>query len=368
MEQILAEWVSFARSIQPGNLPTKDLRDHAEEMLRTIAKDLATPETELERSEKSKGLQPRIEGETAAEIHADCRLNSGFSIDLLASEYRALRASVLNLWFEDNKCNSRTEAEDIIRFNEAVDQALAESITRYSEAIILAQDIFLGVLGHDLRAPLHAINGGAQLLMQGGELESRSVKLGSRIYASALRMDKMLDNLLNFTQSRIGGGLKISTSDIDLADISKQVADEFQLSNPNRVIHNEVIGDCTGHWDAGRLSQAYQNLLGNALQYGSEDSAVMVITESHGDHVVFTVHNDGLPIPAEHQKQIFDLMHRGTQVDAERNMKKNLGLGLYIVQEIVTAHHGAVSVSSTEKSGTTFRVQLPKNKSLLQQT
>jgi len=342
-------------------MTNKDLRDHAEEMLRTIAKDVATPQTEFERSEKSKGHQPHIEGETPAEIHADCRLNSGFSIDLLASEYRALRASVLKLWFVGNTCNSQEQANELIRFNEAIDQALAESITRYTESMILSQDIFLGVLGHDLRDPLNSIGVSAQLLTQVGEPDSRSVMLGSRIYRSVLRMTKMLDNLLNFTQSRIGGGLKISTGYVDLAQISKDVVEEFRISNPERVIHNDLDGNCAGTWDAGRLSQAYQNLISNALQYGSVDSAVVVHTKDFGDHIVFTVQNKGVPIPVDNQRQIFDLMHRVPHVEAERNMKKNLGLGLYIVREIVTAHHGDISVSSTQEHGTIFRVQLPKN-------
>lgn len=361
MEPILKEWVSFARSIQPVDMTVKELRDHAEEMLRTIARDIATPQTEWERSEKSKGHQPRLEGETPAEIHADCRLNSGFSIDLLASEYRALRASVLKLWFAENKCDSEEDAEDLIRFNEGIDQALAESIARYTEAIILSQDIFLGVLGHDLRDPLNSIGAGAQFLTQVGDQDSRSVKLGSQMYTSVLRMNKMLDNLLNFTQSRIGGGLKISESYVDLAQISRDVVEEFRLSHPHRKIVNDIHGNCAGNWDAGRLSQTYQNLISNALQYGSAESSVVINTKDYGDHVIFTVQNEGTPIPTQHQARIFDLIHRVPHVDVERNITKNLGLGLYIVREIVTAHHGSISVSSTEETGTTFKIQLPKN-------
>ena len=359
MEQILRDWVSFARSIQPEEMTTKELRDHAEEMLRTIAADLATPQTVFESIEKSKGNQPRPEGLTAAEVHADCRLLSGFSIDLLASEYRALRASVLRLWFEDHKCNNREQAEELIRFNEAIDQALAESITRYTEGVILSQDIFLGVLGHDLRDPLNAIGAGAQFLTHVND-PSRAAKLGAQMYTSVLRMTKMLDNLLNFTQSRIGGGLKISAAQTDLAHISKNVVEEFQLSNPDRTIQNTVKGSCVGNWDEGKLSQAYQNLISNALQYGSLESAVVVSTEDHDDHVIFTVQNNGIPIPVENQKQIFNLMHRIPHIEAERNVKKNLGLGLYIVREIVTAHHGTISVTSTEDHGTIFTVRLPK--------
>lgn len=362
MEQILAEWVSFARSIQPTKMTTTELRDHAKEMLITIAKDLATAQSELERSEKSKGRQPSSEGETPAEIHADCRLRSGFTIDLLASEYRALRASVLKLWLTENKCDSAQAADELIRFNEGIDQALAESIVRYTENIVLSQDIFLGVLGHDLRDPLNSIAVGAQLLTAVDDSNSRSAKLGTQMYTTVLRMNKMLDNLLNFTQCRIGGGLQISVSNVDLAMISNDVVAEFRLSNPNRIIHNHADENCIGKWDAGRLSQTYQNLISNALQYGHTNSAVIVETKNCGDHIVFTVQNDGTPIPEQNQNQIFDLMHRIPNVDAERNLKKNLGLGLYIVREIITAHHGAISVSSTEENGTIFRVQLPKNK------
>jgi len=362
MEQILVEWVNFARSIQPAKMTTQELRDHAVEMLKTIAKDVATSQTEYERSEKSKGHQPHGEGDTAAEIHADCRLNSGFTIDLLAAEYRALRASVLKLWFAKNTCSTQQQADELIRFNEAIDQALAESITRYTESMILAQDIFLGVLGHDLRDPLNSIGAGAQFLLHSTQSDERSVRLGSQMYTSVLRMNKMLDNLLNFTQSRIGGGLKIIHEIVDLTQISKQVIEEFHLAHPTRIIHNETNGDCTGNWDGGRLSQAYQNLISNALQYGSIESEIRVTTTGFNDHIIFTVQNYGTPIPVGNQRTIFNLMHRIPHVEEERNMKKNLGLGLYIVREIVTAHEGDISVSSTDEEGTVFQVKLPKNK------
>ena len=360
MEKILTEWVSFARSIQPNEMTLMDLRDHAGQMLVVIAKDMVTPQTEYERSEKSKGRKSRTDDDTAAETHADSRLNSGFSIELLAAEYRALRASVLKLWFAENKCTSAEEADDVIRFNEAIDQALAESIVRYSEAVILAQDIFLGVLGHDLRDPLNAVGTGAQMLMQSHEQNGRIASLGSLMYASVIRMTKMLDNLLNFTQTRIGGGLKFVIVHADLGAIANQVVAEFRLSQPNRVIHNKTDGDCTGDWDADRMSQVYQNLISNALQYGSVDIPVEISTTAFNDHVVFQVTNQGEPIPKQDQQRIFDLMQRVSPANAERNAKKNLGLGLYIVREIVVAHNGTITVESMLESGTTFTVTLPK--------
>lgn len=358
METILVEWENFARGIQPpdGDMNVGELRDHAGDMLKTMALDLATPQTEYKRMEKSKGNKPKLKGETAPETHADDRWTSGFSIDHLVSEYRALRASVLRLWLLESRYNSE-EVEDVIRFNEAVDQALAESVNRYSEAVQTAQDVLLGILGHDLRTPLQFLGSSAQYLIHAPNMDSRQAELGARMYNSVMRMKSMLDNLLDFTQSRIGGGLRISPKDTDLAEVSTQVVAEFRPSCPSRVIHHEVIGDCRGEWDASRIGQVYQNLISNALQYGFPESDVVVSTRGSAQEVVLSVHNEGRPIPEQELEHMFGLLHRHAE---ENTSGTNLGLGLYITQEIVTAHQGTISVISSEAEGTTFRVRLPK--------
>lgn len=359
METILVEWENFARDIQPsdGDMNVAELRDHAGAMLRTIAADLVTPQTEQKRAEKSKGNKPRFKGETAPEAHADDRWTSGFSISLLVAEYRALRASVLRLWLRESRYNSG-QVEEVIRFNEAVDQALAESVARYSEAVQAEQDVLLGILGHDLRTPLQLLGNSAQYLIHAPNIDSGGqVELGTRMHNSVMRMKSMLDNLLDFTQSRIGGSVHISPTDTDLARVSAQVVGEFRPSNPSRIIHNEVIGDCRGTWDASRIGQVYQNLISNALQYGFPESDLVVSTRGNSQEVVLSVHNEGRPIPEEEQDHMFDLLHRHNRGGASN---KNLGLGLYITREIVTAHQGSISVTSTEAEGTTFRVRLPK--------
>jgi signal transduction histidine kinase len=362
METILIEWENFARGIQPsgGDMNVGELRDHAGEMLKTMALDLATPQTEHKRMEKSKGNKPRLKGETAPETHADDRWTSGFSIDLLAAEYRALRASVLRLWLQESRYNS-DEVEDVIRFNEAVDQALAESVTRYSEAVQTAQDVLLGILGHDLRTPLQFLGNSAQYLIHAPN-DSRQAELGARMYNSVIRMKSMLDNLLDFTQSRIGGSLRISPKDTDLAEVSTQVVAEFQPSCPSRVIHHEVSGDCRGEWDASRIGQVYQNLISNALQYGSPESALVVSTRGSLQEVVLSVHNEGRPIPEQELEHIFGLLHRHAEKDT---LNTNLGLGLYITREIVKAHQGTIDVISNQAEGTTFIVRLPKKQDSL---
>lgn len=361
MERILLEWEKFARENQPdsGEMNVVELRDHASEILKTVAHDLRTPQTETQRATKAKGETARVGGETAAEVHADDRWQAGFSIDLLVAEYRALRASVLHLWLLEDDSYRHEEVDDLIRFNEAIDQALAESVSRYSSAVQTAQDVFLGILGHDLRSPLQALGSGAQYLIHTQNDPSIN-KLGARLYNSVRRMGGMLDNLLDFTESRLGGGIKLALSETDLADVSAHVVEEFQSYNPDRVIRNEISGDCKGVWDAGRLAQIYQNLIGNALQYGVPDAAVTVLTREDGNEVVLSVHSLGATIPKKEQETVFKLFHRHDTSKPAAARNKNYGLGLYIVGEIVSAHHGTVRLTSTETEGTTFEIRIPK--------
>jgi hypothetical protein len=151
IESIVQAWEDFARTIEPPAL-TMDraaLRDHASAMLRVIAKDLTARQTALEQSEKSKGQGPRDDNDTAAESHADARLLSGYTIEQIVSEFRALRASVLRLWSNSAEKRQDVHPLDIIRFNEAIDQALAESVGRYARAVKKSQNLFLSILGHD---------------------------------------------------------------------------------------------------------------------------------------------------------------------------------------------------------------------------
>ncbi len=352
MEQILQGWEDFARNIQPSNrsMDVLELRDHAREILEEIASELATPDGERK-------LDPQ--GNTPAEIHADTRALSGFTVDQLLSEFRALRASVLNLWSRREKTATWFEVEDMSRFNAVLDRALAESVARYTEAQRQSQDIFLGVIGHDLRTPLSAINIGATYLMRSEEADAKLIQLGSRMFNSAVRMQEIIDNLLDFVRSRSGAGIPLHRGDVDLGVISDQIVEEFRASNPGAVIRAQVGGDVRGHWDGARIGQVYQNLIGNAIQYGSH-TPVSVLTRATDGEVVLSVHNEGTPIPPAMLKNMFDPMRRGMSVSAPLSNRKNLGLGLYIVREIVTAHNGSIEVSSTEVTGTMFTVRLPK--------
>jgi len=144
LEPILQSWEDFAKTI-PSTSPQMDvdaLRDHAEQMLRTIAEDLRTRQSATEQVDKSIGKANKGDGKTAAETHAILRHDAGFSINEMVSEYRALRSSVLRKWLQEIKSGTDFEVEDMTRFNEAIDQALAESVTNYSRTVTSTRNIF----------------------------------------------------------------------------------------------------------------------------------------------------------------------------------------------------------------------------------
>lgn len=360
MEPILKEWEQFARENQPAgsDMGVPELRDHARSMLQVIVADMNSAQTERERADKSQGHSPAADAETPAEVHATERLESGFSIGLLTAEYRALRASVLRLWCRDAWSREEQALEDVIRFNEAIDQALAESVSRYCDELIKNSDFFIGMLGHDLRSPLQFINLAAYKLGELKDADGSLGELGRRMLDSVERMKGMLDDLMDFTESRVGGGIRISCKDMDMAELCGNVVAALSATNPDRVIRLKTNGDCTGNWDAGRVAQICQNLIVNALQHGGADGEIEVTCDASVDEVMIAVHNDGEPIPDAQLQKIFELSERGVQ--PTNSAHRNLGLGLYIVKELARVHNGSASVTSSESGGTLFQVVLPK--------
>ncbi|WP_456239135.1 sensor histidine kinase [Pseudomonas saliphila] len=163
---------------------------------------------------------------------------------------------------------------------------------------------------------------------------------------------------MDFTESRLGTGLKISFGNADLAAISRQLVEEFRSVHHAHRFKHYVSGDCTGTWDRLRVAQICQNLISNAMQHGVAGGEIVVTCEGGDGNVILTVKNDGTPIPVAHQQEIFEISNRKHHMQGNPN--RNLGLGLYIVKELVTAHNGRIHVESTESAGTLFSVMLPK--------
>lgn len=367
-EPILAEWEAFARTCTPaaGAMDIAALRDHANEMLTVIAADLRTPQGGDAQAEKSRGNAPSTEGEpdTAAEEHGAGRAESGFTMEQMVSEYRALRASVLRLWIRENgEVVTAADVDDLTRFNEAIDQSLAESVTRYTEELGHSKEMFLAILGHDLRTPLDAVLTSSRFMLDTRELQEPFLTLTRRIASSSTRMVQMVGDLLDFTRSRLGGGIPIARAPMNMGKAVHDVVDEIAAAHPQRIIRIDARGQLQGEWDCARISQVVANLIGNALEHGTEGTAVTVeVGGDDDDEVCMAVANQGPVIRGDRLNGIFNPMKpRDPSAGApDGGPTGNLGLGLYIAERIVTAHGGRIGVVSSEADGTTFTVRLPR--------
>ncbi|WP_375745097.1 ATP-binding protein [Corallococcus interemptor] len=217
----------------------------------------------------------------------------------------------------------------------------------------------IGIVSHDLRNPVSAILLGAASLMRREELDERSTKAVSRIQSAAERAHRMIRDLLDFTQARLGGGLRIQRRPSDLHEIVDGVLEEIEATHPDREIRRRRSGSGLGVWDPDRLGQLAQNLVTNALKYSPRDTAIQVETHGGDDAVSLSIHNEGAPISPERMSRLFEPLQRASgEVDPS---SRSIGLGLYIVKQLVEAHRGIITVTSTAEEGTTFTVRLPRD-------
>ncbi|NHZ62395.1 sensor histidine kinase [Massilia genomosp. 1] len=364
LNDILIEWEEFAATLAPlKDADRIELRDHATAVLKVIVKDLETDQSESQSIAKSKGMAPLAQADTAAEVHATARMSSGLNSDQVMAEFRALRSSILRLWARSVPITTAEEIQDMVRFNEAIDQAQSESMARYSKLLRDAQSLFLAILGHDVRSPLGAVSMGAQVLLHDQTLPAKVLKVGLRIFNSAKRVDEIVRDLLDFSTSHLGEGIPIDPYTVDLGQIGMNVVEEARTFHPERRIGLVCEGDLSGAWDGPRLAQAFSNLISNALQHGKPEGPIHIaLTGSEAD-VVFAVTNDAETIPPATLRTLFDPVKSfAIRPPSERSASRvqNLGLGLYVVKEIVKAHEGQVAVTSSAEEGVTFTIRLPR--------
>jgi signal transduction histidine kinase len=366
MEAIVREWQTFATTLEPAASRMSDLalRDHASAILTAIAKDLETSQTPRAQADKSKGLAPApllSAPETAAATHGALRHVSGFDLNQLGAEYRALRASVVRLWMQANPTMiDSAVVDDLIRFNEAVDQAVAESTSRYAAELALSRDTFVAILAHDLRSPLNAISMLGMLLERGAANDTVRKQSG-QIQRSAKEMGAMIRELLDYTRTKLGKGIPVQPKACSLAAICRDAVDEVRSAQPERQLLLEVPEDVAAWVDDARLRQALSNLLNNAVQHGDPVAPISVLARTEGPDMVIKVKNHGEPIPAESLQVIFDpLVQLSTRSAAAPEVPStNLGLGLFIAREVALGHHGTLDVTSDVANGTIFTMRLP---------
>ncbi len=360
-EEITNEWIKYAReNIKPTfEMQVEEVTDHIKDMLERIAEDMDTSQTNAEQEKKSKGNKALKSRETkAASEHGAQRVELGFDIMQLSSEFRALRASILRLWAEKIRAeNWETDFHDMIRFNEAIDEAWMISLDHFQQKLDQSKNWFLGVLGHDLRNPISAVYGAQAILKLSQNLSEKEKGILQRSDFSLKRMTELINNLLEFTELNLGRGVVINRSLIDLSEHSEKIVQEIQLAYPKIDITIDTTDNIKGKWDASRLEQMMTNLITNAIHHGEPGSPVKVNLNSKEGQALFSVHNQGTPIPEGIKDKIFT--DRFTNNNEDTTKEKNYGLGLYIVKEIVEGHEGKIELTSTQEEGTIFTVALP---------
>lgn len=369
-EPILQLWEEFARTLAPAQpvLSSKELRNHGAELLEAIATDMRTPQTGDEQAEKSKGKGPYGPEDVVGAEHGSTRLGAGFSIEQVVAEYRALRASVFRLWAESQPEIGPIAAEEVTRFNEAIDQLLAASVGRFAkesrEALEEKQrrkDYFLATLAHELRNPLAPIAAGAALLKAHANDEERVNRVSEIIGRQASYLSGLLDDLLDI--SRITRGvIELQTEPQDMeqviADAVEQVGPVVQARGHQLTVRPSP-GQAIVAGDRKRLVQVVANLLHNAAKYTPPGGRITLAVEVQPDSLTVTVEDNGVGMVPGLVASAFEPFSQGRPAIGQ--LTEGLGLGLAVVKRLVELHGGEVSCSSGgPHRGSRFTVSLPR--------
>ncbi len=366
IDAIVHEWETFAITIPAAqSMSGLALRDHCRQILLTIADDMETGQTKVEQAAKSKDMVAlSIDGVgTAAQIHGTLRHSSGFGLAQLFAEFRALRASVLALW-------NRSEASsapghgiyEVTRFNEGLDQALAESVDSFSNSLAASRDMFLGVLGHDLRAPLRVIAKSNVEMNKPGLTSAQREVASARLATQVDEITGLISNLLDFTRSRLGAGIPIEPSPCDVGEVGAEALEMVRARYP---VHRFLLsreGDLLVVADREKLGRALANILGNAARYGEPGGTITLDVQGNADEIVLKVINQGSVIANQSLLSMFEPLPLSSSLGQSigDDSTAGMGLGLFVVREIVNGHLGTITVDSKAASGTVFTIRLPK--------
>ena len=365
LDQIVDEWRAVARSLsaEAAALPRLVLDHHAPETLLAIARDMKTFQSERQHFIKAQRLTAPMPTfpRTAVLTREAARQLSGFSIGQLVAEFRALRSSVLKIWRQSGAAPvQEATLEEIARFNEGIDQALAESIERYSAEVELSRDMFLAVLGHDVRGPLNVISMATNLLESPALADSARLQVTLRIRRATNTIARLTTDLLEYARSRLGSSLPVERSNCDLREICEEAIDALKAAHPDQTVNALFSTDLQVRCDVARMQQALGNLLNNAVQHGDTSRPISVTAKREGNQVSVVVANHGRPIPEEAFTKIFEpLFHLPPERNKSFEQRSRVGLGLFIVKEIAESHGGTVSVESSPEQ-TAITIKMPE--------
>ena len=215
----------------------------------------------------------------------------------------------------------------------------------------------VGIVSHDLRNPMQAVQMGVSAVLRRPELDENSRKTLTRVITAVERASRLIRDLLDFTQARLGGRIPVRRAFANLFPHLEEVVQEFGNAYPDRIVVYDSSGDGHGCWDLDRCAQLLTNLVSNALTYGAASAPVRIRASGFEERLEIAVHNQGPPLPDELIPKLFQPLQQG---DGAQSRARSIGLGLFISQEIASAHNGRITVHSSDADGTTFRVELPR--------
>jgi len=295
-----------------------------------------------------------------SEVKLELTRGDGSVIPMVLNAIRHEQAGVVTHQLAAFVARDRDKYErELVQSRARLELAVAESTRLQAQAkdrALLAEQM-IGIVSHDLRNPLSAIRMGVSLL-DSESLSSAQRNVTTRMSRSVDRAARLIADLLDFAQARLGAGIAVTVEPIPgLHSMIAETIDELALIYPTRVIEHVRLGSGPCSADPHRLAQLLGNLVSNAMAYGSPDTPVLVTTSISEQSITIAVHNDGEPIPENIQASIFEPMSRGANTSS---VNRSIGLGLFIVGQIAKSHGGRATVRSSAAEGTTFTVELPR--------
>lgn len=342
--EITEQWrVRVAAMPGLARLPPSGIVDHMPEFLGELAHASAGD------SEATRRAYERL-----VAGHALQRLSFGVELATLLEEYAVLRQVILaQLLGVSQEEHLRGELLDLDR---TLDLAIVESVRTFATKRDQLREQFVSMLAHDLRSPLQALIIGAESILHQPDCGAPThARAAAAIRRSAQRMNRLVADVMDFARGQLGGGIPSVPVTCDMAEISREVAEEARLASPGRAVTVAAGGDLVGSWDRDRVLQALSNLVTNALIHGHGPVEIRVREAPDRESVTTEIHNPGPPIPAAMLPELFTPFRRGLAA-----RPGGLGLGLYIVQQIALAHGAECVVRSSEGEGTTFSIRWPR--------
>lgn len=275
-----------------------------------------------------------------------------YTMDQMILEYHILRQVICDV-MEEEELLTPIEREVIVC---SVEQAVNDAATQFSDTTRDFQDHLSHTLAHDLRNPLTTVKATAQL-MKLLLTDPDHIKNISRIIKAADRIDDMIQELLDESRIKASDREDIEFKDCDLDWLVRDIAEEQNISHKGR-FQVQSSGKCVGKWNENYLRRLTENLTTNAIKYGDDKKSVTLTVTQDSTEAVLKVHNFGNPIPENQHANLFTKFKRLSSSET----KIGWGIGLAVVKGMVDAHNGTIQVESSQSTGTTFIIKLPKHR------